>query len=48
MRDKKSESQVEKFKRTARELGADEDEAEFDKNLRQVVKPAPKKDSPDK
>jgi hypothetical protein len=33
------QSQLDKFKEAARELGADEDEARWDERLRKVVKP---------
>ena len=39
-------NQVEKFKKVARELGVDEDEAAFDEKLAAIAgqKPKPKKD----
>ena len=45
-------SQTEKFKRAARELGCDEDEAAFDRALKQMKRPPdgegePRKDRPD-
>ncbi len=35
----KAESQLDKFKELARELGADESEARWDERLRKVAKP---------
>lgn len=42
----KGESQAEKFKKAARELGTDEDEARFDAVLKKVAKPSPQVASP--
>lgn len=39
----KPKTQSEKFKRTARELEADEDEARWDERLRKVAKGKPEK-----
>ncbi len=41
----KDQTQSEKFKETARQLGADEDEAHWDERLKKVAKakPAPEK-----
>lgn len=38
---KKAESQSDKFKRAARDLECDPDEAKWEDNLRKVVKPKP-------
>ncbi len=40
-------NQVDKFKKSARELGADESEEAFDDKLRRISKPLPKKDKPE-
>ena len=40
----KSKDQAEKFKRAARELGCDEDEAAFDRVLKQMILPPDKAD----
>ena len=39
-------NQVEKFKKVARELGVDEDEAAFDEKLKRLAKTKPKKKAP--
>lgn len=39
-----SEPQIDKFKRLAREVEADEDEASFDKRLRRIAKTKPKEE----
>jgi len=39
------ESQSEKFKRLAREVGADEDEHAFDEKLKRLAKAKPKKEA---
>ena len=36
--DKKTESQIDRFKETARELGCDEGEAAFDEKLKEIAK----------
>ena len=41
MTEKKVESQIDRFKQTARELGCDEDEAAFDEKIKAVVKVKP-------
>ena len=41
-----AENQAEKFKRLAREIGADEDEAAFKERLKRLGKAKPKKDEP--
>ena len=38
--------QVQKFKQTARELGADEDEAHWDDRLRKLAKVKPEPEKP--
>ncbi len=42
------ETQADKFKRLAREVEADEDEAAFDEKLKRLAKAKPKKEAPDK
>lgn len=39
--DKLPQSQSDKFKEVAREIGADEDEARWEERLRKVAKPKP-------
>jgi len=39
-------SQSEKFKEAAREHGCDEDEAAFEKKLREIAQQKPKKEKP--
>lgn len=43
-----AKSQIEKFKKAARELGCDENEPAFNANLRSIAsrKPKPEKDEP--
>jgi len=41
-----SESQPERFKRAAREIGCDEDEAAFEERLRKIAKAVPPKPAP--
>jgi hypothetical protein len=41
----KGESQLDKFKEAAREIGTDEDESRWDERLRKVVK-TPRKEPP--
>lgn len=41
------QSQIDKFKEAAREIGADEDEARWDDRLRKVVKHKPSPDKPE-
>ena len=40
-------SQLDKFKKAAREIGADEDEAHWDETLKKVVKVKPKPEKPE-
>jgi hypothetical protein len=40
-------SQLDKFKKLARELEADEDEAHWDERLRKIAKAKPKPEKPD-
>ena len=42
----KEKSQSDKFKRAARDLGCDEDEAAFDRALKQMKPPPEKADKP--
>lgn len=46
MTDKK-QSQLDKFKEAAREIGADEDEARWDDRLKKVAKVKPKPEKPE-
>ena len=41
--ERKSESQLDEFKRTARELECDEDEARWDQQLKKIAKGKPEK-----
>ena len=43
MLSKLSKTQTDKFKKAAREIGADEDEKRWDERLKKVVRPAEKK-----
>lgn len=45
--DKPPQSQSDKFKETAREIGADEDEARWDARLRKVAKARPQAERPE-
>lgn len=47
-RRKSDESQIEKFKEAARELGVDESEEAFNEKLRRIAKSPPPKDKADK
>ena len=40
----KQNNQIKKFKKAARELGCDEDEAAFEEKLKRLAKAKPKKD----
>jgi len=42
-----SKSQIEKFKEAARELEADEDEANWDERLKKIAKAKPKPEKPE-
>ncbi len=42
MADEPKQSQIDRFKETARQLGCDEDEAAFDDKLKQIAKVKPK------
>ncbi len=44
----KGESQRQKFERAARETGAEQSEDAFDRQLKRVAKPQPKKEKPGK
>lgn len=43
----KTESQIDKFKTTARELECDEDEARWDERLKKLVKDKPAAEKPE-
>ena len=43
----KEQTQLDKFKQTAREHGADEDEARWDERLKKVVKVKPSPEKPE-
>lgn len=45
-KDQGKQSQLEKFKKAAREAEADEDEAAFEDKLKRIVKQKPKKENP--
>lgn len=45
---KQNETQAQKFKRLAREVEADEDEAAFDEKLKRLAKAKSKKEASDK
>lgn len=43
----KPQTQLDKFKEAAREIGADEDEARWDQRLKKVAKAKPKPEKPE-
>ena len=43
---KDNESQIDKFRRAARELGCDDDEDRFKETIRRIARPQGKKEAP--
>lgn len=47
-RNKPEQTQLDRFKEAAREIGADDDEVRFNERLRKLAKQKPEKDDDDK